>query len=98
MVFPVFPLCQKGNMGYQGEHQKREISPRTKQNFYHAYARSFTFQESVYFVNFHTDQFHLIPARTTEETQWWDLSLETCPVKIVRLYWLWWGIAKVTPI
>lgn len=76
-------------------HPNREISERTKRNFYLAYSRSFTLGESVYFVNFRTDRFRVTPEVSQEITEWWDLSLTTCKVRIKRFYWGWFGIAKV---
>lgn len=79
-------------------HPNREISQRTKRNFYLAYARSFTLGRSVYFVNFYTDTFRWLPEAYEEKTEWWELALTTCTVHIKRFYWLTMGFAKVTPL
>jgi len=97
MVLPVFPLCQKGGMKYQGEHKDREISPRTVKNFYYAKTHEFKLGRSVYHINFHTDTFRLFPKFERQYTHWWEFG-ELIPVRIVRVYWGVFGFAQVKSI
>lgn len=101
MVFHSLPSVPSRGVMFERKiesHPNREISERTKRNFYLAYSRSFVFRESVYFVNFETDRFRWIPEVTEEITEWWNLSHTTCKVDIKRFYWLWFGFAKVNVV
>lgn len=84
-------------MRYQGEHKDREISPRTKKNFWYASARQFQVGNTFYYVNVHTDKFRLLPEYHAEKTVWWEFG-DPANVWYVKIYWLWFGMAKVTPL
>lgn len=81
------------------QHPNRDISPRTKKNFYHAKSKQLPFSgKSLYFVNWVTGTFRWVPLYEKDtNVLWWDLSLCSVPVTVTRIYWLCVGFAKVTP-
>jgi len=86
-------------MRYVDDHPNREISPRTRRNFFYAHTRRVMWGGSIYFINWRTDQFRLLPTVEREENvQWWDLTLATSQVNVTRWYWLCVGVARVRPI
>ena len=86
-------------MKNSGHYVERDISERTKKNFYHAQSILLPFGgRSIFFLNLHTDQTRWMPIIEREENQeWWDLSLCSVKVSITRFYWLRFGLAKVSP-
>lgn len=86
-------------MKKQTQHPNREISPRTEQNFYDAYAREIPIPgRGILFVNCWTEAMHVLPKVETEySVNWAWLETKTVRVNITRIYWLKFGIALVKP-
>lgn len=82
----------------QSHNIEREISPRTKLNFWLAKTRTISTRWGVLMINWFTDKTRVFPQLTVREPEtWWTLEQSTYQVLVTRLYWLRFGVALIEP-